>query len=83
MKYLLQSHSKFRLDFPSQLRSRLMGDFEQIWDSDRQTNRLLGFYNLVKPLFGSEKYIDVHLGYIDLKIIAQFRMSSHKYIVQY
>ena len=79
---LLQSHSNFKLNYPSQLRTRLMEDFKCIWDRERQQNRKLVFYNSIKSSFEPEKYIDAHLGYKDLKRIAQFRMSSHKYRIE-
>ena len=60
-----------------------MGDFERTWDSERQANRkLVVFYNSFKSSFGSEKYVDNHLGYKNLKSTAQFRMSSHTYIIE-
>ena len=59
-----------------------MEDFKSIWDRERQQNRKLVFYNSIKSSFEHEKYIDAHLGYKDLKRIAQFRMSSHKYRIE-
>ena len=79
---LMQSHSTFRLNFPSQLRSRLMADFEHIWNSERLDNRKLAFYNSVKPTFEAEKYIDANIGYQEMKRVSQFRMSSHKYNIE-
>ena len=82
LKVLLQTHSNIRLNYPSQLRSRLMGDFERTWDSERQANHKLVVYNSFKSSFGSEKYLYAQLGYKHLKRTAQFRKSSHKYNIE-
>ena len=82
LKDSLQSHSNTMLNYPSQLRARLMGDFEDSWQSERQLNRKLGFYNSIKTTFKPEKYIDANLAYKDLKRTAQFRTSSHKYSIE-
>ena len=82
LQEILQSHSTFRLNYPSQLRARLMEDFKQSWDSERHCNRKLAFYNSIKTSFGPEKYIDVQLKHKELKRTAQFRMSSHKYNIE-
>ena len=55
--YLLQSHSNYKLNYPSQLRTRLMEDFKCIWDRERQQNRKLVFYNSIKSSFEPKKYI--------------------------
>ena len=68
LQVLLQTHANFRFNDPSQLISRLMGDFERTWDSERQENRKL--------------VLDAQLEYKDLKRTAQFRMSSHKYNIE-
>ena len=45
---ILQSHSNYRLNYPSQLRSRLRTDFEEIWNQERQQMSKLKFYNMIK-----------------------------------
>ena len=76
---LLQSQSKTRLNYPSQFRSRLRGEFETIWNQECQANRKLKFYNSFKCTFERESNIDFDLSYNELKRLSQFRMSSHKY----
>ena len=82
LQNLLQSHSNQRLNFPSQLRSRLREDFKQTWNEERMQNRKLAFYNSAKLTFEPERYIDSNIGYKDLKRLSQFRMSSHKYNIE-
>ena len=82
LQNLLQSHSNQRLNFPSQLRSRLREDFKQTWNEERMQNRKLAFYNSAKLIFEPERYIDSNIGYKDLKRLSQFRMSSHKYNIE-
>ena len=79
---LLQSQSNFRLNFPSQLRSRLGENFKKIWNIERLGNRKLKFYNSLKSSFEAEKYIDSNLNYKELKRLSQFRMSAHKYNIE-
>ena len=79
---LLQSQSETRLNYPSQFRSSLRGEFETIWNQERQANRKLKFYNSFKCTFERESYIDFDLSYNELKRLSQFRMSSHKYNIE-
>ena len=64
---LLQSQSNVRLNFPSQLRSRLGENFKTIWNKERLENRKLKFYISLKSSFEAEKYIDSNLNYKELK----------------
>ena len=79
---LLQSQSETRLNYLSQFRSRLRGDFETIWNQEHQGNRKLKFYNSFKCTYERESYIDSDLSYNELKRVSQFRMSSHKYNIE-
>ena len=79
---LLQSYSNYKLNYSSQLRTRLEEDFKSIWDLERQQKRKLVFYNTITSSFGPEKYIYAHLWYKDLKRIAQFRISFRKYRIE-
>ena len=54
---LLQSYSNYKLNYSSQLRTRLEEDFKSIWDLERQQKRKLVFYNTITSSFGPEKYI--------------------------
>ena len=51
----LQSQSEHRLQYPSQLRSKLGEVFKDIWRKERLQNRKLTFYNSIKQSFESEK----------------------------
>ena len=82
LKDILQSHSETRLNYPSQYRARLMGDFEETWQREKLCNRKLGFYNSIKSTFEAEKYIDANLSHKNMKRIAQLRTSSHKYSIE-
>ena len=79
---ILQSHSNYRLNYPSQLRSRLRTDFEEIWNQERQQNRKLKFYNMIKLGFAKEMFVDINLSHKELKRLSQLRMSSHKYNIE-
>ena len=50
--------------------------FIELWDSSRQSNRKLGFYNSVKDTFGEEKYLS-SCNYKKRSCLAKLRMSSH------
>ena len=75
---ILQSHSNSRLNIPSKLRSQLRSDFKQIWEVERQLNRKLKFYNVIKETFEKGRYMDLNLSNKELKRLSQLRMSSHK-----
>ena len=79
---LLQSRPENRFNYPSQFRSSLRGEFETIWNQERQANQKFKFYNSFKCTFECESYIDIDLSYNELKRLSQFRMSSHKYNIE-
>ena len=56
--------------------------FVTSWNEERQTNRKLGFYNTLKSNFSAETYLDLQLSGQEVKRLAQFRMSAHKFNIE-
>ena len=79
---VLQSHSATVLNYPSKIRTQFKKMFDDIWNTDRSTNKKLQFYNSIKSSFEAEEYISIHMDREDQKRLAQFRMSSHKYRIE-
>ena len=69
---------------PSAISKRLEKIFVKTWEEARETNRKLGFYNLIKTEFGLEAYLwpVQSISSKEVKRIAQIRSSSHKYAVE-
>ena len=82
LKAGLEQHYQRSYTYPSQIRSGLKTWFEETWNSERQQNRKLCFYNQIKESFGTELYLTLNLGYWESKRIAQFRTSSHRYNIE-
>ena len=82
MRNLLINQGSSMQLYPSRLRSLLKEKFEQIWDSERHQNKKLSFYNSIKKTFSFEHYLNINLKINELKRVAQFRMSAHKYNVE-
>ena len=56
--------------------------FEDTWNIERKSNKKLQFYNSVKTSFETETYLGIHMGNKELKRLAQFRTSTHKYRIE-
>ena len=82
MRNLIINHESSTHIYPSKLRTLLKGNFEQMWDRERHQNSKLSFYNTIKKSFAFEQYLDISLKMQELKRVAQFRMSAHKYNVE-
>ena len=51
-------------------------------NTERQLNRKLIFYNIIKETFGPEIHLSLDLGYWESKHIAQLRTSSYSYNIE-
>ena len=78
----LQTASSRRLTYPNQYKAALRDTFINSWNEERKTNRKLCFYNSIKSEFGAEKYLDLQLSGQEVKRLAQFRMSAHKFNIE-
>ena len=78
----LQTASSRRLTYPNQYKAALRDTFINSWNEERKTNRKLCFYNSIKSEFGAEMYLDLQLSGQEVKRLAQFRMSAHKFNIE-
>ena len=56
--------------------------FVQQWNKERNLNRKLGFYNLIKASFDCETYLSINLQPQQTRRLAQLRTSSHQYNIE-
>ena len=78
----LSGKTRFEELYPSQIRKELEINFKIEWDTERQLNKKLAFYNGIKDEMKEERYLKEHLSRDALKRLAQFRMSGHKYAIE-
>ena len=62
---------------PKYIRTGASNTFVQLWESGRQHNRKLSFYNSVKRSFGTEPFLR-GTTYQQCRSVAQLRSSSHR-----
>jgi exonuclease III len=82
LRQSLQSVSSRRLTYPNQFKTALRSTFINCWNDERQNNRKLSFYNTIKSEFTAEAYLNLQLSGEEVKRLAQFRMSAHKFNIE-
>ena len=82
LRQSLQSGQSRRLTYPNQFKTALRSSFTNCWNEERQNNRKLSFYNTIKNEFTAETYLNLQLSGEEVKRLAQFRMSAHKFNIE-
>ncbi len=67
---------------PATIKDAMKARFIEEWSLNRQENKKLGFYNLIKESFSCETYLSINLSHKQSKRIAQLRTSAHRFNIE-